>query len=148
MESVRPSTEQLLKATLVTVPRPAPLRPVPVWSVPLRVEVLQLIASPDVVSVRVVVPAAPLMLPPGETDQVTAVAADADAALTPRARAAADRVNRAAVKGLRMCPILLIDGVHRVNVVHRAGSSRAGGRCYAGRVKSGPGRMPTRRYVT
>ena len=55
IESVMPSTEQLLKARDVTVPMPAPLSPVPDLSVPVAVGDVQVTVRFAVVSFRVVV---------------------------------------------------------------------------------------------
>ena len=70
---------------------------------PVRVEVLQVTARPDVVSDSVVVPALPEMAPPGDTLKVVAVVANDDVALT-TTKAAVSSVNRPALAGLRIVP--------------------------------------------
>jgi hypothetical protein len=69
-ETVNPLTVQLLKSIDVTVPIPDPRRPLPDLRVPLSLDVTQLRVRPEVVSVSWVVPAFPLIAPPGFTVQV------------------------------------------------------------------------------
>ncbi len=83
------STVHLLKETEVTVPRPLPGSPLPDLSEPVSFDDVQDSEMFDVVSFSVVVPAFPVMAPPGQTDQVAAVAAGDDAAPSPIVRAAA-----------------------------------------------------------
>jgi hypothetical protein len=65
---------------------------------------VQVTVRPDVTSVTVVVPAVPVVDPPGETDQVALIVlADAELATRPSARVADARVNSAPT-GLRILP--------------------------------------------
>jgi hypothetical protein len=103
METVWPAAEQLLKLIDVTVPRPLPGSPVPDFSVPVELADVQVALTPDVVSLITVVPAVPVMAPPGWTDHVPDVVARAGVAVRPAARAQ-DSINTAALTGLRIVP--------------------------------------------
>src|ERR1700722_7105081 len=114
-DSVWPSTLQLLKLRAVTVPRPLPDSPEPDLSEPVLVEVLQLTVRFDVVSLKVVTPAFPVIEPPGLALQVLAVTAEDAVALMP-ITSAADMTVKSAPAGLRILTSSLIDVVARIEL--------------------------------
>src|SRR5215472_16110649 len=91
-DRLTPSAVQPLKASELKVPMPLPARPLPLLSVPLRAEDVQVTERPAVTSFTVVAPAVPVTAPPGLTVQVVAASAGAaakpitDAAAAPRTR--------------------------------------------------------------
>src|SRR6516162_286474 len=97
-ETVIPAMVQLLKASEVTVPRPAPARPLPFLSVPFATDDVQITELPPVEIV--VVPAVAVTAPPGLTVHV--VAASAGAAAKPITDAVAALRTRALPKLLRI----------------------------------------------
>jgi len=102
IESDMPSTVQLLKARDVTVPIPAPLSPVPDLSVPVALDDVQVTVRPAVVSFRMVVPALPVIAPPGVTVQVNGAAACDAVALRPIVKATTIGVRVATLRDLRI----------------------------------------------
>jgi hypothetical protein len=96
-----PRTEQPLTVRDVMVPIPEPERPLPVLNDPFAVEDVQVTDWPAVESVTVVVPAFPVVAPPGLTVHVAAVA-NAGAAAMPMTAAVAALVISAFPKRLRI----------------------------------------------
>src|SRR5437588_3513314 len=94
------STVHLLNATEATVPRPLPGSPFPDLSEPASFDDVQDSEIFDVVSVSVVVPAFPVIAPPGVT--VQAAAAKAGVLPRPIVRAAAPAEKSVAVMRLPM----------------------------------------------
>src|SRR5579863_5847639 len=80
-ERFMPSTLQPLRVIDVTVPMPVPDRPLPLLNEPLVADDEQVTDCPAVVSVTTVVPALPVVVPPGLTDHVDAVAKAGAAAI-------------------------------------------------------------------
>src|SRR6516165_2184336 len=91
---------QPLKANELTVPMPAPGRPLPLWSVPFMTEPVQGTDRAFVTSVTTVFPAVPVTAPPGLTVHV--VAAKAGAAAKPITDAVAALITRALPQPLRI----------------------------------------------
>ena len=85
----------------VTVPMPKPARPLPFLKEPVVAEDVQVTDWPAVVSVTTVVPALPVVAPPGLTVHVAAVA-NAGAAAMPMTAAVAALVMSALPKRLRI----------------------------------------------
>jgi hypothetical protein len=100
-EILIPRTEQPLTVRDVMVPIPEPERPLPVLNDPFAVEDVQVTDWPAVESVTVVVPAFPVVAPPGLTVHVAAVA-NAGAAAMPMTAAVAALVISAFPKRLRI----------------------------------------------
>src|SRR5712692_8649979 len=90
---VMPRTEQLLRVSDVTVPMPAPERPLPFLKEPFAVEEEQVTDCPAVVSVTTVFPAFAVVAPPGLTVHVAAVAKAGAAAMPMTAAVAALMIN-------------------------------------------------------
>ena len=100
-EMLMPSTEQPFTFSDVTVPMPKPARPLPFLKEPVVAEDVQVTDWPAVVSVTTVVPALPVVAPPGLTVHVAAVA-NAGAAAMPITAAVAALVMSALPKRLRI----------------------------------------------
>src|ERR1051326_9055196 len=100
-EMLMPSTEQPFTFSDVTVPMPKPARPLPFLKEPVVAEDVQVTDWPAVVSVTTVVPALPVVAPPGFTVHVAAVA-NAGAAAMPITAAVAALVISAFPKRLRI----------------------------------------------
>src|SRR5260370_4130007 len=88
-----PRTEQWLRVSAVTVPMPAPERPLPFLKEPFAVEEEQVTDCPAVVSVTTVFPAFAGVAPPGLTVHVAAVAKAGAAAMPMTAAVAALMIN-------------------------------------------------------